>query len=523
MPGQHLIGQQQPRLSSIPEGDPARGKLAVDFVHTYGVDLFPWQDELLIDMSRDTVREVEQPGGSTVEQVVPAVSEVVVPLARQNGKGELLIASEMSGVYLFGEKTILHTAHLMDTAQDAQKRLWDVISENEDLMTWWEEDYDGVPEITTGNGKESIKFPNGAVIYFRTRTEKTGRGLPVDRLIFDECFNLPQEVYAAMNYTTRARPRAQKIFISSPVNRRRHRHGKIFSAKRWAGIDGAPKVLFKEWSPDKGDDPHALETWAKTNPSLTRWGAGVQLDEVQNDSNSAKNDDALLEVFLVEALGQGDWYPRAGDIEKRDHVIDLSILSSAARTVLPAKTGDSCIAADTPPGGDGVAVWSAFRTSYGAHLYRAPIEDMDTDQVAALITGTVKAADPVAVVYDPKTALSVITPRLTSAGIEPVRAGAQALTAAASTIVARMKEGTVTWDGCSQLTEAVEAADWRNIGEVGRAFTRKTGVIHDLVAASLALWGLETFEIPDYVPDPEPEPMRIPAPLVVEASANLRR
>ncbi|RSZ61529.1 hypothetical protein EAH68_12765 [Corynebacterium hylobatis] len=523
MAGQHLIGQQQPRLSSIPEGDPARGKLAVDFVHTYGVNLFPWQDELLIDMCRDTVREVEHPGGTTVDEVVPAVSEVVVPLARQNGKGELLIASELSGVYLFKEKTILHTAHLMDTAQDAQKRLWDVISENDDLMTWWEDDYDGVPEITTGNGKESIKFPNGAVIYFRTRTEKTGRGLPVDRLIFDECFNLPQEIYAAMNYTTRARPRAQKIFISSPVNRRRHRHGKIFSAKRWAGIDGAPKTLFKEWSPGKGDDPHALDTWIKTNPSLTRWGAGVQLDEVQNDSNSAKNDDALLEVFLVEALGQGDWYPRAGDVEKRDHVIDLSALAAAARTVLPAKTGDSCIAADTPPGGDGVAVWSAFRTSYGAHLYRAPIEEMDTDQVTALITGTARSADPVAVVYDPKTALSVITPRLTAAGIEPVRAGAQALTTAASTIVARMKEGTVTWDGSSQLTEAVEAADWRHIGEVGRAFTRKTGVIHDLVAASLALWGLETFEIPDYVPEPEPEPMHIPAPLVVEAPATLRR
>ncbi|MDK7090376.1 terminase family protein, partial [Escherichia coli] len=89
---------------------------------------------------------------------------------------------------------------------------------------------------TTGNGKESIVFPNGAIVYFRTRTKKTGRGLSVDFLVLDECFDLPHETYAALSKLTRARERAQTLFISSPVNRFEHLHGAVMSAKRWAGI-----------------------------------------------------------------------------------------------------------------------------------------------------------------------------------------------------------------------------------------------------------------------------------------------
>lgn len=489
-----LIGRQEPRLFSIPDGDTARGDEIVAFAKYYNAGLYPWQNELLSDMCKDTTTIVDD-----VEVVLPAAREVVVPLARQNGKGEVLIWRELAGVYLWGEKTILHSAHLMDTAQDAMRRLWAVVEANPDLMYWWEDEFDSLPQMIESNGKEAIRFPNGAIIYFRTRTIKTGRGLTVDLLIFDECFNLPLEVFAAMNATTRAVERAQKIFISSPVNRLRHVHGRVFSGKRWQGIDGAKGVLYKEWSPEPGSDPHVLETWKSANPSLVTRGPGVQLVELELESAAAKNDEDLLEVFLVEAMGKGDWFPRAGEVEKREPIFDLEVLASRI-VESPPKVGDCCLAADSPPGGDSVAVWSAFRTSYGTHLTRAPITEMDRHDVAGLILRNVKSADPVAVVYDPKTAVDSITPLLEKGGIEPTRTSLGPLVTAAEMIISGLADGTVTFDGSEELIEAIKAADWRDVGEAGRAFARRAGAIHDLVAASLALWGLETFEIPDIVP-----------------------
>ena len=321
-----LLGVQEPRLSSIPDGDAARGDAAVAFARFCGLTLYPWQEDLLRDMCR------------TDDAGNWAAREVVTVVARQNGKGEVLVARELAGVYLFGEKMIFHSAHFMDTAIDAQKRLWEVIASVDELMTWFEyadqspdgRVYDGVPRKTTGNGKESITFPNGAQILFRTRTKKTGRGLSVELLILDECFDLPNETFAALGKLVRAKERAQTVFISSPVNRLEHMHGAVFSAKRWAGIDGAKRVLFKEWSPAPDDDPFDPGVWAACNPSMVDEGPGAQVSDIEADANAAKNSEVLKEAFMVETLAAGNWVPRDGDTAG-DCISIPSCLSTSTR------------------------------------------------------------------------------------------------------------------------------------------------------------------------------------------------
>ena len=118
-----LLGVQTPRLSSIPDGDVARGDAAVAFARFCGLTLYPWQEDMLRDMCR------------TDDAGLWSAREVVAVIARQNGKGEVLVARELAGVYLFGEKSIFHSAHFMDTAIDAQKRLWEVIASVDELMT----------------------------------------------------------------------------------------------------------------------------------------------------------------------------------------------------------------------------------------------------------------------------------------------------------------------------------------------------------------------------------------------------
>ncbi|MDK6717623.1 hypothetical protein QP297_25360, partial [Escherichia coli] len=111
-------------MSSVPEGDARRGEEAVQFARWCGMTLYPWQEGFLRDMCR-----TDASGNWSAREVVGVV-------ARQNGKGEVIVARELAGVFLFGEKTIFHTAHFMDTAIDAQKRLWEVIEANDELMAW---------------------------------------------------------------------------------------------------------------------------------------------------------------------------------------------------------------------------------------------------------------------------------------------------------------------------------------------------------------------------------------------------
>lgn len=490
-----LLGVQEPRLSSIPDGDVARGDAAVAFARFCGMTLYPWQEDMLRDMCR------------TDEAGLWSAREVVTVVARQNGKGQVLVARELAGVYLFGEKMIFHSAHFMDTAIDAQKRLWEVIASVDELMTWFEyadqspdgRAHEGVPRKTTGNGKESITFPNGAQILFRTRTKKTGRGLSVELLILDECFDLPNETYAALGKLVRAKERAQTVFISSPVNRLEHMHGAVFSAKRWAGIDGAKRILFKEWSPAPGDDPFDQSTWAACNPSMVDEGPGAQLADIEADATAARNSEVLKESFMVETLAAGNWVPRDGDTAA-DHIIDPDEWS-AREVASPVVAGDSCMAMDVTPNGERVAMVAAVRTTTGVHLSLGPLERFDRDEVVAAVSKAVEANDPVGVVLDPKGPASTLVSPLGKAEIEPYEMKWAQVSAATELFMQMFAEGRITHDGNPRWQEALKVAAFRPGTASGRALTRTGGSVCELVAATFAVWGLVEFEIPDVVQD----------------------
>jgi ABC-type Na+ transport system ATPase subunit NatA len=52
---------------------------------------------------------------------------------RQNGKSQLIVARALAGVLLFGEKTIIISAHETDTAREIWRRMIDVIEDNPTL------------------------------------------------------------------------------------------------------------------------------------------------------------------------------------------------------------------------------------------------------------------------------------------------------------------------------------------------------------------------------------------------------
>lgn len=476
-----LIGSQAPRLSVVPEGSPEFADQALEFVEWCGINLYPWQADLL----RDTLLRNDEDMWSS--------REILGVVSRQNGKGTYLVALELIYIYLVGAKSIMHSAHFLDTAMDARDRLWDVIEDHPGLMSWWEDEYSGTPRPVMGNGKDAVKFPNGAKIYYRTRTKKTGRGLSFELLIFDECFDLPNEVYAAMNNTTKARPNAQTVFISSPVNIKEHFHGDIFSAKRWAALDGAPGVLFKEWSITDDDDPHDPASWVKANPSLVdEPRPGVQLDSVASESHAARTSEALLDSFLVETLGKGEWVPRDADAGVDfTPIFDLDRWSACGVSTYPAKDiGYSCLGVDVTPDGEKVGVVSALEVGDKYFLSVSPLDDFDRDEVVASAARAVELNDPVGIVVDPSGQGSTVIQPLRSAGVDPEQASGSKVSIAYELMRRLFDEGRLLHDGDPRWSEALGVAVERSKNGRFRALNRFSGDVTVLVAGSLALWGL---------------------------------
>lgn len=499
-----LLGSQEPRLSNVPDGDPSRGDMAVEFAREVGMTLYPWQEELLRDMCR-TVKIADDESGDLMTQW--AAREVVVVVPRQNGKGEVLIARELAGIFLFNERIIFHSAHRMDTVEDAQKRLWDVIERNPDLMNWWLDDPEfdesrarhPKPKIKTANGKEEISFPNGSIVYFRTRANGTGRGIPIDYLILDECYNLPMSAWRAMGKTTSGRPNSQKIFISSPVDRTDpdHAHGAIFSAKRWSGIDGAKKILFKEWSMREEGDPFAFESWAESNPSLVASGFGQQLDDIQVEAESAKNSKDLLAGFLVESMGVGNWYPRDGEVDGDFVRVFEPDEWSDAVDLAPLVTGDSALAVDLSWDAERVASVAAVKCGLRYHLSISPLEKFDREETVAGVVRAVDQNDPLAVALEMTGERSTLVNPLEKAGIEPVKMSRLHAADATALLVRLFREGKISHDGDQRWVDALDVAEVKETNSGSKRIYHSP----EFVAASFAVWALQEFEIPDEVPD----------------------
>lgn len=137
-----------------------------------------------------------------------AALEFGLVVARQNGKGSLLEARELAGLYLLGERLIVHSAHQFDTSLEAFSRILVLIESTPDLDR-------EVMRVSRSHGEEGIELKSGQRLRFRTRTRGGGRGFTGDCLILDEAMYLGPQIMAALLPTLSARPNPQIIYTGS--------------------------------------------------------------------------------------------------------------------------------------------------------------------------------------------------------------------------------------------------------------------------------------------------------------------
>lgn len=233
-----------------------------------------------------------------------AAFEVGVVEPRQNGKGGIITARELAGLYLFGEELQTHTAHRFDTCLEGFRRIRELIEGTPDLSR-------RVKKITDAHGQEAIELFNPTQrLLFKARAKGSGRGFSGDVVYLDEAFWLMD--LGAMLPTMSARPNPQLWYLSSAplpkiesdVLRRLCRRGRAGARRR-----ARPKRLaYFEWCAELGqvgsrrewDDAVAeilddRKAWARANPGL-----GYRIAEAFIQS---ERDAMPAEDFARERLG----------------------------------------------------------------------------------------------------------------------------------------------------------------------------------------------------------------------------
>lgn len=167
-----LNGYAPPRFRSVPAAwSREAAQEAIELAASAGLVLDPWQEEVL----RGALGEL-----ADGRWAAPVVG-LVVP--RQNGKGGILEARELAGLFLFNEPLITHTAHRFDTCLEHFRRVQALVDGTPDLSR-------KVKHIRESHGQESIELRSGQRLLFKARSKGAARGFSGDCIVFDEAFYL---------------------------------------------------------------------------------------------------------------------------------------------------------------------------------------------------------------------------------------------------------------------------------------------------------------------------------------------
>ncbi|MGW0131901.1 terminase [Streptomyces sp. NPDC003299] len=298
--GERLYGAQRPRIETIPSFVSSSGQEAVELAASVGLQLDPWQQHVL------HVGLGEKADGSW------SAFEVAVNVPRQNGKGALIEARELAGLFLLGEPLIIHSAHEFKTALEGFRRI-------ESLITNYDHLRKRVARVRRTTGEEAIELLSGQRLRFLARSGGSGRGFTGKCLILDEDMILGDDAMGALMPTLAAVEDPQVWYLGSAGIGALSAQLARLRARALAAIEAGepdPSLAYLEWSinphvrecrPDctDHDDPNAPESVAKANPAL---GYRLSLEHTDRERRTMGP-----EIFARERLGVGDYPAEDGD------------------------------------------------------------------------------------------------------------------------------------------------------------------------------------------------------------------
>lgn len=262
LPAPEPRGEQTPRVSCWPEYASSAGREALDLCRSVGLWLDPWQ-AFVLDHALG-----ERSDGKW------SAFEVALVVSRQNGKGAVLEARELAGLFLFDEQLILHSAHEFKTAQEAFRRVLGWIEGKDHLRK-------RVKRVRTSHGEEGIELLSGQRLRFVARSTGSGRGFSGDCVILDEAYNLGGDAMAALLPTLSARPNPQLIYASSAGMETSEQLLRVHE-RGVAGAKGEDvgRLAYFEWSADPELPIAGTEAVLQANPAV---GYRISMEFVESE------------------------------------------------------------------------------------------------------------------------------------------------------------------------------------------------------------------------------------------------
>lgn len=471
-------GSQSPRVSTHPTYAFSSGPDVADLSEAAGLVLDPWQ-RFVLEHGLG-----ERPDGKW------AAREVACFVPRQNGKGAIIEARVLAGLFLFGERRILWSAHEYKTAQEGFLRIRELIQNAPDfdrlVKRYWE-----------GSGEQGIELTTGQRLKFIARSKGSGRGFSGDLVILDEAQELTLLMMKALLPTLSARPNPQVWYFGTPPE---DDAAWIYGVRK-DGEAGKARLAYFDWGLGEIDLTvplkERLRSYAdmnlayQTNPALGADRPSALTEEFCEDELSR-----LKEGYAPERLGM--WLPYAGDESTGWQVIsqaaweagldaDSAIESRPAYGVYvpPDRSYAAIGAAGTAAGGRHIEITGndAVGLDYrpGTKWVVARLKELERHEPSALVIDDKALAEEAE-----KAGLTVHR-----ANVTDVVTGCQALYdgIAGPDVAAR----DIVHIGQAELTDAVRGAVKRDVGGSWAWARRDLAVdVTPLAAASLALFGHST-------------------------------
>lgn len=469
------LAPTRPRIAHFPDAVSSAGAEAVDLARMAGLELDDWQ-AFVLEHSL-----AERADGRW------AARDVGACVPRQNGKGGILEARELAGLFLLGERLIIHSAHQFDTSLEALDRLVALIDDTPEFKA-------RLLRVSRSHGQEGIEVrgPDGGKqrVRFRTRTKGGGRGFSADCLILDEAMILDEAFYGALRPTLSARPNPQVWFTGSAVDQIEHKSGIVFARVRERGIAADPDdpMAYFEWSANTEANPSAVsaellddeEQWAAANPAL-----GIRIDPESIASERRSMDPR---TFAVERLGIGDW---PSTDPGGDSVIDIHrwrALTDAESTV----PDPVVFAFDVTPDRRAAAIGVAGRREDG--LLHAEVVDArgGTGWVADRLAELQARHTPLAVLCDGASPAASLEDACRSAGVDVEIIKTADYVRACGLIFDLVDQERLRHRGQPELDAAIRGAAKRPLNDAWAWSRKSSGVdISPLVAVTIALWRVQ--------------------------------
>jgi hypothetical protein len=267
-----VLGRTYPRLftPALAQGDPGpcgcgcalTPETSIGFeVESFARDVLnrpldPWQRWLVIHaMERSPATGL------------PRFRQVLVLVARQNGKTELLVILSLFWLAMDRVNLVLGTSTKLQYARESWKKAVNLAKTIPALNA-------EIGVVRNANGEEELSLSGGRYL-IAASNEEGGRSLTIDRLVMDELRQQHTwDAYMACVPATNAVPDAQIWMISNAGTDK----SEVLNSLRAQGLENVdPGLGVFEWSAPDGSGATDIEALAMANPNL---GRRISLDSL---------------------------------------------------------------------------------------------------------------------------------------------------------------------------------------------------------------------------------------------------